>query len=155
VASDISEAISLDLPPPPRRPAMGSLAAQPVPQPARPVMGPLQGAGGEVADLVRCLAGTQANDSGWPTFNGKYEEYPRFRKVWWAYRQTYHGHVKEELACRNFKERSLASSVWILVNDIEDLREAWDTLDMCFDRLERYILGPWSPSSSLKLQGLR
>ncbi len=55
----------------------------------------------------------QANDSGWPTF-----------KEWWAYRQTYHGHVRDELVCRSLKERSLASHVRLLVNDIDDLREA-------------------------------
>ncbi len=81
----------------------------------------------------------QANESRWPTFSGKYVEYPRFRKEWWAYRQTYHGHVRDELECRSLKERSLASHVRLLVNDIDDLREGWNTLDMCFDRPEKYI----------------
>jgi hypothetical protein len=49
----------------------------------RPRMG---GAGGELSTLMRGLMGAQANDSGWPTFSGKYVEYPRFRKEWWAYR---------------------------------------------------------------------
>jgi hypothetical protein len=66
-------------------------------------------------------------------------EYPRFPKEWWAYRQTYHGHVRDELVCRSLKERSLASHVRLLVNDIDDLREAWNTLDTCFDRPEKYI----------------
>jgi hypothetical protein len=85
------------------------------------------------------MMNAQANDSGWPTFSGKYVEYPRFRKEWWAYRQTYHGHVRDELVCRSHKERSLASHVRLLVNDIDDLREAWNTLDTCFDRPEKYI----------------
>jgi hypothetical protein len=68
-----------------------------------------------------------------------YVEYPRFRKEWWAYRQTYHGHVRDELVCRSLKERSLASNVRLLVNDLDDLREAWNTLDTCFDRPEKYI----------------
>jgi hypothetical protein len=85
------------------------------------------------------LMGAQANDSGWPTFSGKYAEYPRFRKEWWAYRQTNHGHVRDELACRSLKEKSLASNVRVLVNDIDNLREAWNTLDTCFDRPEKYI----------------
>jgi hypothetical protein len=51
----------------------------------------------------------------------------------------YHGHVRDELVRRSLKEKSLASSVRILVNDIEDLREAWSTLDTCFDRPEKYI----------------
>jgi hypothetical protein len=83
--------------------------------------------------------GAQANDSGWPTFSGKYVEYPWFRKEWWAYRQTYHGHVRDELVCRSLKEKSLASNVRLLVNDIDDMREAWNTLDTCFDRPENYI----------------
>ncbi len=66
-------------------------------------------------------------------------EYTRFRKEWWAYRRTYHGHVRDELACRSLKERSLASNVHLLVNNIDDLREAWNTLDTCFDRPEKYI----------------
>ncbi len=66
-------------------------------------------------------------------------EYPRFHKEWWAYRQTYHGHVRDELVCHSLKERSLASHVRLLVNDIDDLREAWNTLDTCFDRPEKYI----------------
>jgi hypothetical protein len=64
---------------------------------------------------------------------------PRFCKEWWAYRQTYHGHVRDELVCRSLKERSLASNVRLLVNDIDDLREVWNTLDTCFDRPEKYI----------------
>ncbi len=81
----------------------------------------------------------QVNDSGWPTFSGKYVEYPRFRKEWWAYRQTYHGHVCDELVCRSLKGKSLASHVHLLVNDINDLREAWDTLNTCYDRPDKYI----------------
>jgi hypothetical protein len=43
VAYDISEAGSLDLPPPPQRPAMGGLIIQFALQPARPVGGPFKG----------------------------------------------------------------------------------------------------------------
>ncbi len=99
---------------------------------------------------MRGLVGAQANDSGWPTFSGKYVEYPRFRKEWWAYRHTYHGHVREELVCRSLKEKSLASSIKILVNDIEDLREAWGTLDTCFDRPEKYIAEALEPVTKFK-----
>jgi hypothetical protein len=101
--------------------------------------------GSDMASLVRGLAGAQANDGWWPTFSGKYMEYPHFRKEWWAYRQTYHGHVRDELEWRSLKEKSLASSVKILVNDIEDLREVWGTLDTCFDRLEKYITEALEP----------
>ncbi len=103
------------------------------------------GAGGELSTLMRGLMGAQANDSRWPTFSGKYVEYPRFRQEWWAYRQTYHGHVRDELVCRSLKERSLASNVRLLMNDIDDLREAWNTLDTCFDRPEKYITEALDP----------
>ncbi len=36
----------------------------------------IRGAGGELSTLMRGLMGAQANDSGWPTFSGKYVEYP-------------------------------------------------------------------------------
>jgi hypothetical protein len=106
---------------------------EPLPRPR------IKGTNGELSALMRGMMNAQANDSGWPTFSGKYVEYPRFRKEWWAYRQTYHGQVRDELVCRSLKERSLASHVWLLVNDIDDLREAWNTLDTCFDRPEKYI----------------
>jgi hypothetical protein len=161
-ASDISEASGPTRAqrPPPTGPALGDLnvgwaagarpaasgwplfctpaatAWPPLDSVPRPRMG---GAGGELMALMRGVMGAQANDSGWPTFSGKYVEYPRFSKEWWAYRQTYHGHERDELVCRSLKERSLASNVRLLVNDIDDLREAWNTLDTCFDRPEKYI----------------
>jgi hypothetical protein len=167
-ASDISEASGpTGAPhPPPARPALGSLAAAWAPrgQPATPAWPPQStpttttwppqempprpttgGASDELAALMQGLMGAQANDNGWPTFSGKYVEYPRFRKEWWAYRQTYHGHVRDELVCRSLKERSLASSVKVLVNNIDDLREAWSTLDTCFDRPEKYITEALDP----------
>jgi hypothetical protein len=94
---------------------------------------------GELSTLMRGMMNAQANDNGWPTFSGKFVEYPRFRKEWWAYRQTYHGHVRDELVCCSLKEKSLASNVRLLVNDIDDLREAWDTLNTCYDRPNKYI----------------
>jgi hypothetical protein len=102
------------------------------------------------------MMNAQANDRGWPTFSVKYVEYPRFRKEWWAYRQPYHGHVRDELVCRSLKERSLASNVRLLVNDIDDLREAWNTLDTCFDRTEKYIYeGIGHRRQVQELQGIR
>jgi hypothetical protein len=133
--------------PPPDKAGNGGLGWPPVNTPATTAWPPvdsmlrprIKGAGGELSTLMRGMMNAQANDSGWPTFSGKYVEYPRFRKEWWAYRQTYHGHVRDELLCCSLKERSLASHVRLLVNDIDDLREAWNTLDTCFDRPEKYI----------------
>jgi hypothetical protein len=36
------------------------------------------GLGSYVANLMHGLVGAQASDGGWPTFSGKYVEYPRF-----------------------------------------------------------------------------
>jgi hypothetical protein len=47
--------------------------------------------------------------------------------------------VRDELVCHSLKEKSLASHVRQMVNDIDDLREVWDTLDTCFDRPDKYI----------------
>jgi hypothetical protein len=47
--------------------------------------------------------------------------------------------MRDELVCRSLKERSLASHVRLLVNDIDDLREVWNTLDTCYDRPDKYI----------------
>ncbi len=162
VASDISEASDPTRAqrPPPTRPVMGDLGTDwatgprptasgwpPVYMPATTVWPPadsvprprIKGTGGELSTLMRGMMNAQANDSGWPTFSRKYVGYRRFRKEWWAYRQTYHGHVRDELVCHSLKECSLASSVRLLVNDIDELREAWNTLDTCFDRPEKYI----------------
>jgi hypothetical protein len=125
-ASDISEASGPTRAqwPPSARPVMGNIdpgwsaEAQPVASgwppvntpattawpPAEPLPRPrIRGADGELSALMRGMRNAQANDSGWPTFSGKYVEYPRFRKEWWAYRQTYHGHVRDELVCRSLK----------------------------------------------------
>jgi hypothetical protein len=101
-ASDISEISGLaGLPRPlPVRPSMGDLAPPAgIPQsyPTHPVWPPQStpavstwpppslppgatptGTGDELANLMRGLMGAQANDNGWPTFSGKYAEYPRF-----------------------------------------------------------------------------
>jgi hypothetical protein len=53
--------------------------APPPEMPRRPRTGE---AGDELATLMQGLMGAQANDSGWPTFSGKYVEYPRFCKEW-------------------------------------------------------------------------
>jgi hypothetical protein len=58
---------------------------------------------------MRGMMNAQANDSGWPTFSGKYVEYPRLRKEWWAHKQTYHGHVRDELVASR-------SGVWLAMS---------------------------------------
>jgi hypothetical protein len=59
---------------------------------------------GDLAVLLRCLGGAQANDNGWPDFKGKCVKYPKSKKEWWTYQRTYHAHVGDELACQALKE---------------------------------------------------
>ncbi len=40
------------------------------------------GAAPGLLDFMRGLGHMQANDSGWPVFDGRYASYPRFRKEW-------------------------------------------------------------------------
>jgi hypothetical protein len=41
-----------------------------------------------LVEFMRSFGQMRANDSGWPTFDGWYVSYPRFKKEWGAYRQT-------------------------------------------------------------------
>jgi hypothetical protein len=41
-----------------------------------------------LVELMRSLGQMRANDSGWPTFDGRLVSYPRFKREWEAYRQT-------------------------------------------------------------------
>jgi hypothetical protein len=43
---------------------------------------------GDLLDFTRGFGHMQANDSGWPAFDGRYAGYPRFKKEWRAYRET-------------------------------------------------------------------
>jgi hypothetical protein len=72
-------------------------------------------------------------------------EYPRFKKEWWAYRRTYYRHKRDELVNRTLKEKSLVENAQAMVKDIEDLQELWDTLDICYDRPEKYIAEAFEP----------
>ncbi len=58
--------------------------------------------------LVTVLHGwgqLKANDSGWPTFDGRYASYPRFKREWIAYRETNHSVVNDDLAAKTLKEK--------------------------------------------------
>jgi hypothetical protein len=41
--------------------------------------------------LLRDWGRIKANNSGWPTFDGRFVNYPQFKKEREAYRQAYHG----------------------------------------------------------------
>jgi hypothetical protein len=65
---------------------------------------------GEVAprylmEFMRSFGQMRANDDGWPTFDGRYVGYPRFKKEWVAYRLTYHSAVSDDLAARTLRSK--------------------------------------------------
>jgi hypothetical protein len=59
----------------------------------------------------------KANDMWWPSFDGKFVNYPRFKCKWRAYRQTYHAMV------------GMSGDVQKMIRNVEDLAEICDTLD--------------------------
>jgi hypothetical protein len=96
------------------------------------------GSGG-LLDVMRRLGNIQANDSGWPTFDGRYVSYPRFKKEWKAYRETYHSAVNDDLAAKALRDKCIQGDPLRMVNHLDDLREIWETLDTCYERPEKYM----------------
>ncbi len=72
-------------------------------------------------------------------FDGKYVRYPRFWKEWWAYRRTFHAHVRDKLVCFTLKAKCLTTSVKVVVGDMEELEEVWETLDTCYNGPKKCI----------------
>jgi hypothetical protein len=81
----------------------------------------------------------KANDSGWPTFDGRYASYPRFRKKWKAYRETYHPAVNNDLAAKALRDKCIKGDALRMVSHLDDLQEISETLDTCFERPEKYM----------------
>jgi hypothetical protein len=59
----------------------------------------------DLAALQRGWGQLRANDNGWPMFDGRYASYPRFKKEWVAYRETYHSTVNDDLAAKTLREK--------------------------------------------------
>jgi ElaB/YqjD/DUF883 family membrane-anchored ribosome-binding protein len=89
-------------------------------------------------EFMRNFGQMRANDSGWPTFDGRYVSYPRFKKEWRAYRQTYHSAVNDDLAARTLRDKCLQGDALQMVNHLDDLREMWETHDTCYERPDKY-----------------
>jgi hypothetical protein len=89
-------------------------------------------------EFMRSFGQMRANDSGWPTFDGRYVSYPRFKKEWRAYRQTYHSAVSDDLAARTLRDRCLQGDALQMVSHLDDLCEMWETLDTCYERPDKY-----------------
>jgi hypothetical protein len=98
------------------------------------------GAGSEsLLDIMHGWGQLKANDSGWPTFDGQYASYPRFKKEWRAYRETYHSAVNNDLAAKALRDKCIQGDALRMVSHLDDLREIWETLDTCFERPEKYM----------------
>jgi hypothetical protein len=92
-----------------------------------------------LVDFMRSFGQMLANDSRWPTFDGRYVSYPRFKKEWGAYRQTYHSAVSDDLAARTLRDKCLQGDALQMVSHLDDLREMWETLDTCYERPDKYM----------------
>jgi len=99
--------------------------------------------GGEAAprylmEFMRSFGQMRANDEGWPTFDGRYVGYPRFKKEWAAYRSAYHSAVSDDLAARTLRSKCLKGEASQMVSHLDDLQEIWETLDTCYERPSKY-----------------
>jgi hypothetical protein len=92
-----------------------------------------------LATLLRGWGQLKANDSGWPSFDGRFTSYPRFKKEWTAYREAYHSVVNDDLAAKTLREKCVKGDALRMVSHLDDLQEIWDTLDTCFERPEKYM----------------
>ncbi len=69
--------------------------------------GPRGASSKDLLDIMRGPGHMQANDSGWPTFDGRYASYLRFKKEWKAYRETYHSAVNNDLAAKALRDKCI------------------------------------------------
>jgi hypothetical protein len=92
-----------------------------------------------LATILRGWGQLKANDSGWPTFDGRYASYLRFKREWTAYREKYHSMVNDDLAAKTLREKCVKGDALRMVSHLDDLQEIWDTLDTCFERPEKYM----------------
>jgi hypothetical protein len=97
------------------------------------------GAPRDLLDFMRGFGHMQANDSGWPVFDGRYASYPWFKKEWRAYRETYHYAVNNDLAARALRDKCLKGDALQMVSHLDDLQEIWETLDTCYERPDKYM----------------
>jgi hypothetical protein len=90
-------------------------------EPERETTGTRGTAPGYLVEFMRSFGQMRANDSGWPTFDGRYVSYPFFKKEWGAYRQTYHSAVSDDLAARTLRDKCLQGDALRMVNHLDDL----------------------------------
>ncbi len=92
-----------------------------------------------LVDVVHGWGQLKANDRGWPTFDGRYASYPRFKREWMAYRETYHSMVNNDLAAKALRDKCIKGDALRMVSHLDDLQEIWEPLDTCFERPEKYM----------------
>jgi hypothetical protein len=94
--------------------------------------GPYGASSGGLLNIMRGLGHMQAND-------GRYASYPRFKKEWKAYRETYHSAVNNDLAAKALRDKCIQGDALRMVSHLDDLQEIWETLDTCYERMEKYM----------------
>jgi hypothetical protein len=90
-----------------------------------------------LTNVLRGWGQLKAYDNGWPTFDGRNASYPRFKREWIAYRETYHSAVNNDLAAKALKDKCIKGDTLRMVSHLDDLQEIWETLDTCFERPEK------------------
>ncbi len=93
----------------------------------------------DLTGLLRGWGQMKTKDSGLPTFDSKFVNYPRFKKEWRAYKEMYHSAVSDDLAAKTLREKCMKGDAWKMVGHLEELKEIWDTLDTCYERPEKYM----------------
>ncbi len=74
--------------------------------------------------LVSVLRGwgqLKANNSSWPTFDGRYASYPRFKRELIAYRETYHSVVNGDLAAKALRDKCIKGDALRMVSHLDNL----------------------------------
>ncbi len=61
------------------------------------------------------------------------------------YRQTYHTKVSNDLAAKTLREKCVSGEALKMISQLEDLTEIWESLDTCFERLEKYLTEALKP----------
>jgi hypothetical protein len=87
----------------------------------------------------------KANDVGWPSFDGRFVNYTKFKREWRACQQTFHAMMGNDLAAKTLREKCVSRDVQKMIGNLEDLAKIWDTLDMYYKRPENYMAKALKP----------
>jgi hypothetical protein len=59
----------------------------------------------DITALLWGLGQMRANDGRWPSSDGRYANYPRFKREWTAYNEMYHPAVNDDLVAKTLMGR--------------------------------------------------